>query len=67
MCATCGCSDNAEPTVTNLQTGATHVMSSGHAHDHDHDHSHAHHHGGILHLEQELLASNNRLAERNRG
>lgn len=57
MCATCGC--------------------SGDEHDHDHHHDHSpgppHEHfprppqGGRLRLDQEVLAKNNRLAERNRG
>jgi hydrogenase nickel incorporation protein HypB len=38
------------------------------AHDHSHSHTHDHSHGGRTHhLEQDLLAKNNRLAERNRG
>jgi hydrogenase nickel incorporation protein HypB len=84
MCATCGCSGNAEPALIDLETGVTlalnpehhhHDHDHTHDHDHGHDHGHAHHHehghehssGGILHLEQEVLARNNRLAERNRG
>ena len=60
MCATCGCSD--------------------HTHDPDaHDHDHHHHHGDepahvhvrppsrIVQIEQDVLAKNSRLAERNRG
>jgi hydrogenase nickel incorporation protein HypB len=45
-----------------------------HDHHHDHDHTHHHHghepahsHGTTLHLEQEILARNSRLADRNRG
>jgi hydrogenase nickel incorporation protein HypB len=57
-----------------------HAMGHGHDHHHDHehphDHDHHHHHGhththshggGTLHLQQEVLAKNNLLAERNRG
>ena len=53
MCTTCGCSDNAKVTVTNVETGETssldRVSSIQHAHDHHrhaaHDHTHsAHHH-----------------------
>src|SRR3954447_20760378 len=92
MCTTCGCSDDAQPTLTDLQTGAktslstdrhqhvhAHVHDHDHAHDHDHGHVHdhvhqpdgtivpAHHHGNIIRLEQDLLAKNRLLAERNRG
>jgi hydrogenase nickel incorporation protein HypB len=61
MCAICGCS------TTDLE------------HEHHHDHPHAHgpghthengHNGGqsrTIRLEQDVLAKNNRLAERNRG
>jgi hydrogenase nickel incorporation protein HypB len=46
-----------------------------HDHDHDHHHDHGHHHGAdhshghrtTIRLETEVLAKNNRLAERNRG
>lgn len=57
-----------------------HEHDPGHHHDHDHshehhdhDHGHEHHHhhpedhGGVIHLEQDVLAKNNRLAEQNRG
>ncbi len=77
MCTTCGCSDNALPTLTDPETGKT--VSIGEAHDHhhhhhehSHDHVHGHHghdhiHGTTITLEAEVLAKNNRLAERNRG
>ena len=67
MCATCGCGETAAP------------QEHGHPHDHDHgghDHHHPHEHGGVPHvhaepqtirLEQDVLAKNARLAERNRG
>ena len=40
-----------------------------HHHDHAHDHVHDHHHsrGAVVTLEQQILAKNNLLAERNRG
>jgi hydrogenase nickel incorporation protein HypB len=52
-----------------------HSHHHDHSHDHDHDHehlhdhahTHAHVHGTTLTLEQDILAANNRLAERNRG
>jgi hydrogenase nickel incorporation protein HypB len=96
MCATCGCSNDSQATLTDLQTGATialtepaehtpshhahghsHVHEHGHhhhhGHSHTHDHAHGHDHGhGPAHgtkieLEREILAKNNRFAERNRG
>ena len=54
-----------------------HGDGPGHSHDHDHGEGHGHDHGhgddhktgcGVtLRLEQEVLAKNNHLAERNRG
>ncbi len=59
-----------------------HAHEHNHAHDHHHDHAHSHPHAGHEHghahvhatahgttvaLEAEVLAKNNRLAERNRG
>jgi hydrogenase nickel incorporation protein HypB len=41
MCVTCGCSDNAKATVTDLDTGKVVAVA---AHDHDHSHEHDHHH-----------------------
>jgi hydrogenase nickel incorporation protein HypB len=38
-----------------------------HHHDHEHGHSHSHSHGETVRLETDVLAKNNRLAERNRG
>ena len=38
-----------------------------HDHLHDHAHTHAHAHGTTIALEEEILAKNNLLAERNRG
>lgn len=90
MCLTCGCSDNASPVLTDLQTGQTlslqaaHDHDHSHDHDHHHDHDHDHHHdhdhahhdiapsaaqdrSRIIRLEQDVLAKNNLLAERNRG
>jgi hydrogenase nickel incorporation protein HypB len=69
MCATCGCSDDSTATLTNLQTGSTVPLTHAHQHDHPHPHSHphSHDHGTTIELEQQILAKNNRLAERNRG
>lgn len=46
---------------------AQHHRDHDHEHGHDHDHDHAHGHRTTVDLEQEVLAKNNRLAERNRG
>ncbi|HHH47069.1 MAG TPA: hydrogenase accessory protein HypB [Thiotrichales bacterium] len=46
MCTTCGCSDDALPTLTDPETGET-VSIGGHEHhhhDHHHEHGHGHHH-----------------------
>src|SRR5437660_1419892 len=80
MCATCGCSDEAGPAIIDVQSGKRLALTADHDHHHHHDHSHAHahhahshgaepghSHGTTLHLQQEVLAKNNRLAERNRG
>jgi hydrogenase nickel incorporation protein HypB len=87
MCATCGCSDDSEARLTDLQSGQSIVLGAHHVHDHDHGHSHpvdhdhphdhghehahdgghAHSHGTVISLEQQVLARNNRLAERVRG
>lgn len=44
MCTTCGCSDDARATVTDMQTGKTMEMAHDHEHSHDHDHPHSHDH-----------------------
>lgn len=51
MCVTCGCSDNAETTVTKVEAGVTqhehvHILPDGTAiaHSHGHDGSGEHHH-----------------------
>ena len=84
MCTTCGCSDKAKTTITDLASGkvtALHAQNHSHDHDHDHDHHHDHdhsqdhehaqtharRHGTTVSLEQEILAKNNLLAQRNRG
>lgn len=68
-------------TVPLSTTSNNHGSDHHHHHEHDHhhhhhgdgDHDHHHHHehagnsGTILTLEQEILAKNNQLAERNRG
>ena len=59
MCRTCGCSDDAQPTLTDLRTGTKVPLSTdrqhhdhqqhelGHAHSHEHDHDHDH--GAVPH------------------
>ena len=60
MCATCGCSESAQATVSDPGTGHVHRIGAhehdghehhdhthhDHAHPHDHGHEHSHHHGG---------------------
>lgn len=51
MCTTCGCSDDAKATVTNMETGETSSLdrassTSNNAHDHHNHHHHHHHHHG---------------------
>jgi hydrogenase nickel incorporation protein HypB len=47
MCATCGCSEGAQATVSDPTTGRVHSIGA-HEHDarehHDHEHDHTHHH-----------------------
>jgi hydrogenase nickel incorporation protein HypB len=78
MCQTCGCSDQAETRISNLQTGRVRSMDRDHDHDHDHDQDHHHGHGPrfvsldgaggarSVVLEAEVLAKNSALAARNR-
>ncbi|MEA5503525.1 hydrogenase nickel incorporation protein HypB [Halotia wernerae UHCC 0503] len=83
MCVTCGCSDDAEGKITNVETGEiehsqhhhTHTLSDGtvvtHAHSHE-PHTegsqvHAKIHGTTISLEQDILAKNNLIAAQNRG
>ncbi|MEA5583148.1 hydrogenase nickel incorporation protein HypB [Nodularia harveyana UHCC-0300] len=78
MCVTCGCSDDAESTITNLETGEvehnhhdhTHTLPDGtvitHSH-HEPSQVHAKIHNTTISLEQDILAKNNLLAAQNRG
>src|SRR5471030_1349754 len=70
MCATCGCS------TIDLEHDHHHHDHDDHSHAHEHDAAHAHDHhehsenaerSRTIRLEQDVLAKNNRLAERNRG
>ena len=83
MCSTCGCSDEAHATITDLGSAGTpshhHNHDDGRPHPHDHDHGQTHRHehadddhhsesaSRIIRLQQDVLAKNSRLAERNRG
>ena len=78
MCATCGCAGDTHPKVSSFDPAPEHHH---HHHDHPHDHHHPHDHrdglreepaapGAVsrtLTLEQDVLAKNNLIAERNRG
>lgn len=48
MCITCGCSDTAKATLTNLDSGESVPVDAhphdGHSHSHDHNHPHTHEH-----------------------
>ncbi|MDB5981112.1 MAG: hypB [Pseudomonas sp.] len=77
MCTTCGCSNGAKARITDLSTHklqpvgehelhGTYVRLQAHEHSHGPAYSHAHVHGTTVNLEQEVLAKNNLLAERNR-
>ncbi len=80
MCATCGCGEDATPRVYALDVPGS--QAHDHPHDHGHEHSHGQHHTHehahphddshpqtqeLISLEQNLLAKNDLLAERNRG
>lgn len=74
MCVTCGCSDDNETTITNMenQHHHTHTLPDGtvitHAHHHQEPaHIHANVHNTTISLEQEILGKNNLLAAQNRG
>jgi hydrogenase nickel incorporation protein HypB len=81
MCVTCGCSDDADGKITNLETGEmehnhhhhTHTLPDGtvikHSHNHDHEapQIHAKIHSTTISLEQEILGKNNLIAAQNRG
>ena len=90
MCETCGCSDRAQPTLTDLRNGRWSTIDfegdelSHHNDNGEHDDASGHstpapaadltpmsdaghRHSKLVRLEQDVLARNNRLAERNRG
>ena len=83
MCVTCGCSDDGETKITNLETGEaehnhhhhTHTLADGTVITHSHSHDthieasqvHAKIHNTTISLEQDILAKNNLIAAQNRG
>ncbi len=74
MCTTCGCEhgDNSTKyTIPGKEEISEHNHSHDHEHEHNHDHDHHHHHdhshSKTINIEQDVLAKNNLLAERNRG
>lgn len=82
MCVTCGCSDDSEGKVINLETGEvehnhhhTHTLPDGtvitHSHSHEThsevSHIHAKIHNTAISIEQDILAKNNLIAAQNRG
>jgi len=68
MCTSCGCGENSKPKLIDPKTGHVVSLDLRAPHDrepvrhHDHDASHT----KTLHLEAEILAKNDRIAERNR-
>ncbi|MEH1815582.1 MAG: hydrogenase nickel incorporation protein HypB [Nostoc sp.] len=80
MCVTCGCSDDGEIKITNLETDKaehhhTHTLPDGTVITHSHSHDthieapqiHAKIHNTTISLEQDILSKNNLLAAQNRG
>ncbi|MGM3308445.1 hydrogenase nickel incorporation protein HypB [Anabaena sp. WFMT] len=73
MCVTCGCSDDKEAKITNLEhEHHTHTLPDGTVITHTHHHEqpaniHAQVHNTTISLEQEILGKNNLLAAQNRG
>ena len=67
MCDTCGCSSTSEVKITK----PGHEIPEEHHHEHGHDHSHSHEHDHsqkiTIDVNENILQSNNLLAERNRG
>ena len=65
MCDTCGCDQPNNPVTFNKPDEVNEPIQ--HSHDHTHDHPHDHPHGKVVQIEQDVLGTNNLLAERNRG
>lgn len=77
MCTTCGCSGDGSASLHDLSTGQRATVRTvldpkprdhDHSHDHGHDHGHDHDHGPaeLVELEQRVLSTNDRIAQRNR-
>jgi len=76
MCDTCGCGENKNK-ISYMKPGENDDLNQEvHFHDHTHTHPHPHHHehdsnddhqGRVIKIEKDVLATNNLLAERNRG
>ena len=75
MCDTCGCGETDSVKILKPEefedqttTGSNQPQHTHpHAHPHDHTHEHDHDAGRRVEVEQDVLAANNLLAERNRG
>ncbi|WP_016949630.1 hydrogenase nickel incorporation protein HypB [Anabaena sp. PCC 7108] len=74
MCVTCGCSDDNQTTITNMEHEHhhTHTLADGTVITHTHHQKeapqiHAKIHNTTISLEQEILGKNNLLAAQNRG
>ena len=70
MCGICGCGDenNVKYSIPgNTNENHDEVHKHDHSHVHHQGHSHDHTHSHEIQLEIDVLASNNKLAERNRG
>lgn len=76
MCGTCGCGEDnivkySIPGKENINHDTEHKHDHGHMSDHHHhdgnEHVHSHNHTHEIQLEIDILSSNNKLAERNRG
>ncbi|MDB9537638.1 hydrogenase nickel incorporation protein HypB [Dolichospermum planctonicum CS-1226] len=74
MCVNCGCADDNQTTITNMENEHhhTHTLPDGTVITHSHHHEettqiHAQIHNTTISLEQEILGKNNLLAAQNRG
>jgi hydrogenase nickel incorporation protein HypB len=77
MCTTCGCGQTDSILISkppkiqaenlHLDHHHQHEHNYSHGHSHDHHHHEHHHEKTVLEIEQDILNTNNLLAERNRG
>ena len=64
MCTTCGCGNPHSHThIDENGNVVTHTHDHG---DHDHNHAHGHTHSRTVSVEQDILARNNAIADKNR-